>query len=254
VIEWPDKGRGGAPRALASLPFVVIALLSPPAFSDPVELSLPIADAQGKGLAAGWRRVVFPSIPQTTDYTVVVERGRPILHARSERGASALLHRLDLDPREWPRLRWRWRIRRLPEGADIHRRSGDDYAGRIYVTFAEPLSELGWFERLQYESARLVYGDYPPLRAINYVWARLAPVGTIVPNPTAPRAMMVVVGTGGTRLGRWVEVERDLRADYRRLFRREPPRIDGIAIMTDSDDTASVAEADYADIRFLGAE
>ncbi len=231
---------------LCCLPFLSVAA--------PAELRLPIADERGTGLAAGWREVRFPRIPQATDYRIVVEDGRSLLRARSRRGASALLHRLDIDPREWPRLRWRWRVRRLPEGADIHRRAGDDYAARLYVTFAEDPSELDWFERLQVESARLVYGVTPPLRAINYVWANQAPVGTIVPNAYIERAMMVVVGSGGARSGQWIEYERNLLADYRRLFRREPPRIDGIAIMTDSDDTASMAESDYAAISLLGPE
>ncbi len=220
----------------------------------PAELNLPIADGQGPDLAPGWREVGFPRIPRSTDYQLVVEDGRPLLRASSRGGASALLYRLDVDPRQWPRLRWRWRIRRLPDGADIHRRAGDDYAARVYVTFTEDLSALDWFERLQAESARLVYGAYPPLQAINYVWANRAPVGTIVPNAYTQRAVMVVVGSGRTSTGRWIESERNLLEDYRRIFHREPPRIDGIAIMTDSDDTASHAESDYAAISLLGPE
>ena len=232
----------------------IVCFLPILSLAAPAELSLPIADERGTGLAPGWREVRFPRIPRGTDYRLVVEDGHPLLRARSRSGASALLHGLDIDPREWPRLRWRWRVRRLPDGGDIHRRAGDDYAARLYVTFAEDPSELDWFERLRLESARLVYGVTPPLRAINYVWANRAPIGTVVPNAYTRRAMMVVVDTGGARTGQWIEYERDLLADYRRLFHREPPRIDGIAIMTDSDDTASMAESDYAAISLLGPE
>ncbi len=222
-----------------------------PSLAARAEWRIPVAD--GDGLAPGWRPVEFPRVSERTVYRLAggAEKGRWI-EARSERAASALYHRLDLDPRRWPRLRWRWRVRRLPDGADIRLRSGDDYAARVYLTFAEDPSGLGWIERLQYESARLLYGEYPPLRAINYVWASRAPVGTRVPNAYTERAMMFVVDSGDARIGRWTVHERDLLDDYRRAFAAEPPRITGIAIMTDSDDTASSAAADYADLMFLG--
>jgi hypothetical protein len=57
-----------------------------------------------------------------------------------------------------------------------------------------------------------------------------------------------VVESGAGRLGQWAEYERDIYDDYRRAFDEEPPRISGIAIMTDADGTGESAVAYYGDI------
>jgi hypothetical protein len=59
---------------------------------------------------------------------------------------------------------------------------------------------------------------------------------------------MVVVESGTARLGRWVDYERDLVADYRAAFGEEPPPLSGIAIMTDTDNTGENALAWYGNI------
>ena len=61
---------------------------------------------------------------------------------------------------------------------------------------------------------------------------------------------MVVVRSGGERVGAWVEEERNVYEDYRKAFGGEPPMIKGIAVMTDTDDTGESATAWYGDIVF----
>jgi hypothetical protein len=47
-----------------------------------------------------------------------------------------------------------------------------------------------------------------------------------------------------------VEERVNVADDYRRLFRDQTvPKAAGIAVLTDADDTNSVAEGDYADFR-----
>ncbi len=219
--------------------------------ATPVVIDIPFAPPGAQQLDSGWSEVRFPRIPQATVYRLGQEAGETILSAQSQQAASALLYAVDIDPQAFPRLQWRWRARQLPDGGDIRRRQGDDYAARIYVTFAEDPGELSWTERLAYEAAGLFYGAYPPLRAINYVWATQAPVGTMRANAYQPRAMMFVVDSGPGHLGQWRLAERDIVADYRAAFGRLPPRINGVAVMSDSDDTASRVSADFAGIRFL---
>ena len=64
---------------------------------------------------------------------------------------------------------------------------------------------------------------------------------------------MIVVESGTALVGRWVDEERDLYADYRRLFAAEPPPIEGIAVMTDTDDTGERAVAYYGTIALRAA-
>jgi hypothetical protein len=98
--------------------------------------------------------------------------------------------------------------------------------------------------------AKLLYGQYPPIAAINYIWESNSPIGTIVPNPYTDRVMMIVVQSGRTKLNQWIHQERNLYEDFKKVFGREPPMISGVAIMTDTDNTGERAIAYYGDILF----
>ena len=88
-------------------------------------------------------------------------------------------------------------------------------------------------------------------RAINYVWAGRLPKEESFPNPYTRNAMMVVVESGADKAGTWVTEQRDILADYRRLFGGEPRKLGAIAIMTDTDNTGGSATAWYGDITSL---
>jgi hypothetical protein len=62
---------------------------------------------------------------------------------------------------------------------------------------------------------------------------------------------MIVVESGGAKVGGWVEESRNVFEDYRQAFGEEPPLINGVAIMTDTDNTKERAVAYYGDIRFV---
>jgi hypothetical protein len=47
----------------------------------------------------------------------------------------------------------------------------------------------------------------------------------------------------------WIEERVNIAEDYRRRFDDRPPKPAGIAVLTDSDDTASSAAGDYADFQ-----
>jgi hypothetical protein len=134
--------------------------------------------------------------------------------------------------------------------ADIYRKEGDDFPARIYITFEYDRSKLGFFERAKYEAIKLLYGEYPPLAAINYIWESKAPKGLVVPNTYTDRVKMIVVESGPELLDQWVAEERNVREDYRQAFGEDAPMISGVAIMTDTDNTGESATAYYGDIVF----
>jgi hypothetical protein len=74
-----------------------------------------------------------------------------------------------------------------------------------------------------------------------------------VDNAFTDFAKMIVVRSGSARLGQWVEEERDVYADYKQAFGEDPPMINGVAIMTDTDNTKEMATAYYGDILFQKA-
>jgi hypothetical protein len=85
-------------------------------------------------------------------------------------------------------------------------------------------------------------------KAINYVWSGNLKKEESFPNPFTGNAMMVMVETGSEKAGTWITEQRDIFADYRRLFGSEPGKLGAIAIMTDTDNSGGEATAWYVDI------
>ena len=129
---------------------------------------------------------------------------------------------------------------RLPgylKKGDAREKKGDDYAARIYISFAYDPSLLSFMERIKYKTAKLLYGEYPPSAVVNYIWGNKVPINTQIPSPYTDRSMMFAVQSGDDRARQWVQEERNLLMDFREAFKAEPPMITGVAIMTDSDNT-----------------
>lgn len=202
------------------------------------------------GVVTGWTPMTFDKIESRTRYTLVDDGGRTVLRADSQASASGLVRKVDADPKAYPLLAWEWKVNRVIAKGDVTRKSGDDYAARIYVTFAEDPEDLSFFQRTRLAAVRMVYGKTPPSAALAYVWGNRSPVGTIHPNPYTDRVQMIVVESGSVHLNRWRMHRRNIIDDFRRAFGKNPPRLSGVAVMTDTDNTGESATAWYGDIVF----
>lgn len=187
-----------------------------------------LIDDFSRGIAAAWEKKIFKG---ETAYTPVTDEGRPALKAESRGTASALIHRVSLDPKTYPRLSWSWKVARTIGKGDERTKAGDDYAARVYVVFP---SALFW-----------------KTRAVNYIWANRLPKGSFLPNAYTGNAVMVAVESGDADAGKWVDAERNLLEDYRRAFGEDPPKVGAVAVMSDTDNTGEHAVAWYGAIRFL---
>jgi hypothetical protein len=185
-----------------------------------------------------------------TRYSLVKEGETVVVKAVSEASASGLIREMKIDPKEFPLLQWRWKVGNILKKGDVKTKEGDDYPARIYITFEYDPQKLNFLERTKYNAYRILYGRYPPLRAINYIWESTAPRGTAVPNPYTNRVKMIVVESGPEKVNQWVVEERNVFEDYRKAFDEEPPPISGVALMTDTDNTGETATAYYGDIYF----
>lgn len=212
------------------------------------------AAAPGTEFPENWKPLTFPKIKRHTAYTLIRDGDVVIVKAMSEASSSGLTRDITIDPKEYPVVQWRWKIGNLLKASDVTRKDGDDYPARLYITFAYDSDRVSFFEKAKYETARLLYGQYPPLGALNYIWDSKATKGAIVPNPYTDRAMMIVVESGGADVNRWITEERNVYEDYKAAFGEEPPLISGVAIMTDTDNTGEAATAFYGDIVFRKVE
>ena len=208
-----------------------------------------VAEAGG-ALPAGWKPLTFKNIEKHTVYTLVKDGDTVVLKSESQASASGLIREIKVDPKEYPIVQWRWKINNILKKGDVHRKEGDDYPARLYITFEYDPEKLSFLDRAKYGLVKALYGQEPPLAALNYIWESQAARGTMVPNPFTDRAIMIVVESGGQNLNQWMTEERNVYEDYKKAFGEEPALISGVAIMTDTDNTGESAVAFYGDIVF----
>jgi DUF3047 family protein len=178
---------------------------------------------------AGWEKTEFSG---DASVELVRDEGRTAVRLRSTRDSFALHRDVIVDVRQFPVLSWSWKVMRLPSGGDVRDAGRDDQAAQVYVVFPR------W-------PAPRTSSD-----VIGYVWDGRAPVGTTLTHPKAPNVRVVVLQSGPARLDTWVREQRDVAADFQTLFGRVPPRVGKVALMIDSDDTRSEAEALFGDLTF----
>jgi hypothetical protein len=127
-----------------------------------------------------------------------------------------------------PRLKWRWRALKLPEGAS--EKGKNDTGGAVYVTFGKD-----WLGRP---------------KSIKYTYSSSLPVGTVV--SFGALKVIVVDSAVEPRQGEWQPVQRNVINDYRQVFGGDPPnRPVSITIWSDSDTTGDTAKVDIDDIEIL---
>jgi len=219
--------------------------------ADGTEASPIKAFSDMTSLDDGWEPLEFPKIDRHSRYRLVTDGGQQVVEATTDNSASGLIARVAVEPGESLMLRWRWKVSNVYEQGNAREKAGDDYPARIYVAFKFEPEEAGFFERAKRKTVEVLFGEELPGNALNYIWANRLPVGEIIANPFTDSTMMVAVNSGPENSGEWVTVERDIAADYREAFGRKPPKLVGIAIMSDSDNTGESATAWYGNIRLV---
>jgi DUF3047 family protein len=165
-------------------------------------------------------------------YTVIDDPKRPYIRAAyaPKLETAVLGYELSDDARDRARkLRWSWRVMAFPRSGDNCDKN-PDAAATVYVT---------WKRGLRYYT-------------VKYLWATAVPKGTVCHDKrNAFVAQDAVVLESGGPPGVWASEEIDLRQEFRRHFEDGDPEADvpgwlGVAIMSDGDQTASYAAADFA--------
>ncbi|MFQ5659339.1 MAG: DUF3047 domain-containing protein [Gammaproteobacteria bacterium] len=189
---------------------------------------LSIAAFSKSGLE-GWQEKLFTG---KTTYRLVQSGNHTVLKAESRDSASSLIKKIRVDLERYPYLNWKWRIeKRLATGNET-KKTGDDYAARIYVVIDGGM--MAW-----------------RTRAVNYVWANRASKGEVWANAFAGKdSMIMALRSSESKTATWYTEKRDVYKDIRRLFGKEVRFVDAIAIMTDTDNSHGQVESCYGDIYF----
>jgi hypothetical protein len=159
---------------------------------------------------------------------------------------------------EYPILRWQWRPRAFPRGANEHT-GKDDSALGVYIGFCPPedvplcekslKNQLGITDRIALPKLLFSKG----VGSLKYIWSERLPKGFEFDQQR--KAVKVLESGVPANRDQWVQERVDVASDYRKRFGAQK-LLDpiGISILTDSDDTqsenpSSVAEGDYADFK-----
>ena len=170
---------------------------------------------------------------EPTGYRLEQRGDGALLRADCSNGqASARYLEQQIDLRKTPVLRWSWTISQPFSGLNERQREGDDYPVRLYV---------------------VKDGGLLPWRtlAVNYVWSSAQPVGTHWPNAYTANAQMLAVSSGAP--AGMTTLERNVREDFQRLHGQTLDQIDGLAIMTDCDNSGQTVTGWYGTIEWLPA-
>jgi hypothetical protein len=197
-----------------------------------------------------WVHQVFPGKTPAV-FRHAVKDGRQAVAVTAASSASMLRQRLRVDPQDLGRLRFSWLVPQLMAQADLGSREADDAPVRLILAFEGDRSRFSPRDALLSELAHTLTGEPMPYATLMYVWCNKRQPGTVVKSPRTDRIRTLVVESGPRRLNRWLDYERDIRADFLRVFGVPPGALVSIGLMTDSDNTRSVAHAWYGPVELL---
>jgi len=153
------------------------------------------------------------------------------LHLQSGRDNSFSVGREKLVPlQEWPVLEWQWKMGVLPKNGDVRVKERDDQAGDVCVVIRPSLTGFD--------------------SSLCYLFQDEGPKDTPIKSTKRDNAYHLILRTtaAGDPLREWLQERRNVLADYKRVFGREPSGEALIAVLIDSNDTESSAEAFYREI------
>lgn len=199
-----------------------------------------------------WRVVPISGKVPPTRYRRATISGVPAVEARSQRSMALLARPIRVDLSATPVLCWRWLVDAPVAKADMTRKSGDDYAARVYVSFDVPDQKMSAGTRLKLRLARSMFGRDLPDAALIYVWDNRHAVGTRRRSAYTDRAQLIVAETGARRAGQWVTERANIASDFAAAFGPAGTATQ-LAIASDTDNTGGTARAAFADLHFVGA-
>jgi hypothetical protein len=197
-----------------------------------------------------WKPFFFPKIKSHSTYSIERDGDKRVLRTESHASASAIMYKDTFIVSDFPKVKWRWKVRNIYAKADARSKDGDDYPIRVYIMFEYDPEKAGALDRIKYGIAKSLYGEYPPHSSLSYVWSSKDDPETFLVSPYTEKAMMVLLEKGPAKVGTWVDETIDILADYQKAFKTQPPARARIAIMNDSDNTgeSSVSYMEYLEV------
>ena len=166
-----------------------------------------------------------------TNYSIGNNENGNFLKADANNAASALGKEILINLNSTPFINITWKVEKDLKGIKENTKKGHDFAARVFVikkTGATPLSN----------------------RAVNYVFSSNNDISNNWPSPYTKKSVDNVLSTTKENLNEWVTVKANVKEDFKKFHNLDINELDGVAIMTDTDNSKMVATTYYQNIYF----
>ena len=166
-----------------------------------------------------------------TVYSLGSNENGNYLKAIADNAASGLGKEIKVNLNETPFINITWKVEKDLRDIKENTKKGHDFAARVFVikkTGATPLSN----------------------RAINYVFSSNNDVGENFLSPYTKKSIDNVLATTKENLNEWVTVKSNVKADFKKFHNLDVNQLDGLAIMSDTDNSKMKSVAYYQNIYF----
>ncbi|HET8720894.1 MAG TPA: DUF3047 domain-containing protein [Nitrospira sp.] len=175
----------------------LVALMACPSSSQSAQgQQLVLEDFQAKeadGFPSNWEHESQRSHSKGRDaYKVQSENGTNFLSAK-DAGQRIKKKKIDWDPKAYPVLTWRWRLKKPAEGTEP--------LAAVYASLDTDLLFIPVFTK--------------------YIWSAAKPEGTLTEGGMFSGSE-IVVQSGTAQLGQWVEEKVNVYEDFKRIHQHEP--------------------------------
>ena len=166
-----------------------------------------------------------------TVYSVGSNENGNYYKAIADNAASGLGKEIKIDLNKTPFINITWKVEKDISGIKENTKKGHDFAARVFVikkTGATPLSN----------------------RAINYVFSSNNEIGFNSPSPYTKKSIDNVLASTKKNLNEWITVKANVKKDFKKFHDLEVDELDGLAIMSDTDNSKMKSISYYQNIYF----
>ena len=166
-----------------------------------------------------------------TVYSLGENENGKFLRAEANNSASGLGKEIEINLDKTPFLNITWKIEKDLKGIVENSKKGHDYAARVFVvkkTGVTPLSN----------------------RAMNYVFSSNKDIDTYHPSPFTKKSIDYALSTTKENFNEWVTVKVNVKEHFKKFHDLDLDKINGVAIMSDTDNSKLSSLAYYQNIYF----
>ena len=170
-------------------------------------------------------------IKKFTEYQIGSNANGNYLRAKAEGQASGLGKEIKINLDKTPFINITWKVENNLNGINEKSKKGHDFAARVFVVKKTGITALS-------------------NRAINYVFSSNEDVGENWNSPYTKNSIDYVLSTTKINDNEWITVKSNVKNDFKNLHNLDVNEIDGVAILTDTDNSKMKAVSYYQNIYF----